>query len=512
MADVIFAGTPSRPALGMAEVKLVIDNGDGQDPRAHDRDRGQPRRSSAAASPSTASTGRSCGCSTCRSCCRRPASAARCTPWWARDSWKRCSSPSPRTAGSYIEEAAGIAKHRRRKERAERKLSGLDQDLLRLQDVLGELRRQLKPLQQQAEMAKKHETLTTKAEELSRKLAAARLRALLREQDRRRSGWDEGLERRQQARELLDTLDTDVLAAADTRATASVALADAEQTFRQTQLDGSRAQEAYRAAVAQEGEAREQLAAQSSRSARLDALDDELRRVERGPGARHARTWRCANASWRRPRVPSASPRRSADASRRPAARWARRPPAAARRSRRCERSVTASERERDRLREALATVRERIAEVEARARTVWPRRSRRFDDRSAPMSEKRAQLELERRGLVDKIEELEDIRRRHESRRDLLEARRRDLEETAGSRFLSAPQGPRDRPAEGPGHAWRRAWNARWWRRSARSPTPSSTTTPSEPWPTPPRATAPSWRSRRAARCRWDCPASAGS
>src|ERR671934_95901 len=49
---------------------------------------------------------------------------------------------------AYIEEAAGIAKHRKRKERAERKLGGLDQDLLRLQDVMAELRRQLKPLRQ----------------------------------------------------------------------------------------------------------------------------------------------------------------------------------------------------------------------------------------------------------------------------------------------------------------------------------------------------------------------------
>ncbi|MGH2540216.1 MAG: hypothetical protein ACRDGK_06825, partial [Actinomycetota bacterium] len=64
------------------------------------------------------------------------------------------------------------------------------------------------------------------------------------------------------------------------------------------------------------------------------------------------------------------------------------------------------------------------------------------FDDRSAPMSEKRAALEVERRGLVDKIEELDDIRRRHESRRDVLEARRQDIEETAGSRFLESHKG----------------------------------------------------------------------
>src|SRR6188508_1547123 len=148
----------------------------------------------------------------------------------------------PEERRRYIEEAAGIAKHRRRKERAERKLGGLDQDLLRLSDVLAELRRQLKPLQQQAEMAKRHEKLTAEAETLSRKLAAARLRALLREKDRRQGGWDEGLDRRTKARERLDALDGDVLTAADARATASRALADAEQAFRQITFDRSRAE------------------------------------------------------------------------------------------------------------------------------------------------------------------------------------------------------------------------------------------------------------------------------
>ena len=70
------------------------------------------------------------------------------------------------------------------------------------------------------------------------------------------------------------------------------------------------------------------------------------------------------------------------------------------------------------------------------------------FDDQSAPMSEKRAALETERRGLVDKIEELDDVRRRHEARRDLLEARRQDIEETAGSRFLKTRKGRAARPA----------------------------------------------------------------
>jgi chromosome segregation protein len=63
----------------------------------------------------------------------------------------------PEDRRQYIEEAAGIAKHRRRRERAERKLAGVEQDVLRLNDVVAELRRQLKPLEKQAELAEKHD-------------------------------------------------------------------------------------------------------------------------------------------------------------------------------------------------------------------------------------------------------------------------------------------------------------------------------------------------------------------
>src|SRR5207249_4321935 len=88
-------------------------------------------------------------------------------------------SARPEERRQFVEEAAGIAKHRRRRERAERKLAGLDHDLVRLQDVAAELRRQLKPLTQQAELAGRHEALSGEATELAAKLATARLRDLL---------------------------------------------------------------------------------------------------------------------------------------------------------------------------------------------------------------------------------------------------------------------------------------------------------------------------------------------
>ena len=157
MADVIFAGSPSRPALGMAEVKLVIDNAAGKilvpmseievartifrSGESEYRINGQVvRLLDVQELLSETGIGRALHTVV------------------GQGQLEEVLLAKPEDRRKYIEEAAGIAKHRRRKERAERKLANLDQDLLRLADVLAELRRQLKPLQQQAEMAGKHES------------------------------------------------------------------------------------------------------------------------------------------------------------------------------------------------------------------------------------------------------------------------------------------------------------------------------------------------------------------
>jgi chromosome segregation protein len=439
MADVIFAGTPSRPALGMAEVKLVIDNSAGRIPvpmieievartifrsgESEYRINGQVvRLLDVQELLSETGIGRALHTVV------------------GQGQLEEVLNAKPEERRRYIEEAAGIAKHRRRKERAERKLGNLDHDLLRLGDVVSELRRQLKPLRQQAEMANKHETLTAEAETLSRRLAAARLRALLREKDRRAEGWQRGLDERTGARERLDALDGEVLAAADARATASTALADAELTFRRTAEERRRAEHAFREAVEHEGEAHEQLASHASRTARIDAVDGEIGRLE-GDLERitdeivaSERELKEAEQAFReaeqeRHRVEELRRRAGEDAAGRRAEVDA------------LERARVSSERERERLASSLRAVRERIAETEAE-RAGLEAEIETFDDQSAPMSEKRSALELERRGLVDKIEELDEVRRRHESRRDLLEARRQDIEETAGSRFLEGHSG----------------------------------------------------------------------
>jgi len=385
MADVIFAGTPSRPALGMAEVKLVIDNAAGKIPvpmselevsrtifrsgESEYRINGQVvRLLDVQELLSETGIGRALHTVV------------------GQGQLEEVLLAKPEERRKYIEEAAGIAKHRRRKERAERKLNGLDQDLLRLQDVLGELKRQLRPLQQQAEMATKHEALTNQADELARKLVAARLRALVREKERRQSGWDEGLAKRTAARERLDALDGEVLQAADVRAEVSRSLAGAEQAMRQTQFERSKSQEALRAATQREAAARDELGAQATRSARIDAVDEELQRVERelvrvvADLELRERELDEAEAAFRT----AVEERRAIVETRRRIGEDSagRRAEVAA-----LERSVASSERERERLADELTAVGQRIAEVEAE-RSGLESEIETFDDQSAPMCE----------------------------------------------------------------------------------------------------------------------------
>jgi len=439
MADVIFAGTPSRPALGMAEVKLVIDNTAGKIPvpmseieisrtifRSGDseyRIGGQiVRLMDVQELLSESGIGR----------------ALHTVVGQGQLEEVLLSRAEDRR--KYIEEAAGIAKHRRRKERAERKLAGLDQDLLRLSDVLAELRRQLKPLQQQAEMAKKHEALTAEADSLARRLAAARLRALLREQERRRSGWDDGLAARAEARERLDALDEDVLAAADTRAGATRDLAEAEQAARGAAFDRERAERTYRETVDRESAARAELASEASRAVRIDTIAHEIARIE----ALLAATIEDLQFQERQLDAAEASFRHEED--RRREVEEIRRRIGEETAGRRAEiealeHSISSADGERERLEQDLHAASERVATIEAERATV-ERDIEQLDAQTTPLAERRAGLEDELHKLVSKVEELDEARRAMQARKDLLDARRRDLEETPGSRFLGRHKG----------------------------------------------------------------------
>ncbi|MEX0754273.1 MAG: AAA family ATPase [Actinomycetota bacterium] len=439
MADVIFAGSPSRTALGMAEAKIVIDNTAGTIPvpmseievsrtifrsgESEYRIGGQVvRLMDVQELLSETGIGRALHTVV------------------GQGQLEDVLTARPEDRRRYIEEAAGIAKHRKRKERAERKLANLDQDLLRLQDVLAELKRQLKPLKQQAEMAGRHETLAAQADEFAIKLAAARLRDLRIERDKRSSGWDEGLVKRTEARARLDGLDERVVATADARAQATWALQAAETTFRDAQTARSDAERSFRSAVERESAARTELAHEATKTARIGAIDSELKRLgselttlttqlaegeaelDAAEQAFHALETQRRDAEDERRRVSEEGAARRAEIEA-------------------IRRSLAGYDHERERLEATIATVSERAAAVDA-DRTELDAEVERLDATTTPISERRASLDVERRELIDEVAELDEVIRRNRSSRDLLEARRRDIEETPGSRFLSGHKG----------------------------------------------------------------------
>ena len=84
----------------------------------------------------------------------------------------------PEDRRTLIEEAAGVLKHKQRKERSERKLASMDASLARVKDVTAEVERQLKPLARKAQRAKQYQGLADELARLDLVLAVDDLRTL----------------------------------------------------------------------------------------------------------------------------------------------------------------------------------------------------------------------------------------------------------------------------------------------------------------------------------------------
>ena len=110
-----------------------------------------------------------------------------------------------------IEEAAGVLKYRRRKEKAERRLTSTEGNLTRLQDLLREVRRQLRPLEKQADAARRHGAVVAELTALRIHLAGseiARLRSRMEGGARQRAELEAA---EKELRATLRQLDTDVI-------------------------------------------------------------------------------------------------------------------------------------------------------------------------------------------------------------------------------------------------------------------------------------------------------------
>ncbi|MFD7704590.1 chromosome segregation protein SMC [Streptomyces caelestis] len=154
MEDVIFAGTTGRPPLGRAEVSLTIDNSDGALPieysevtitRIMFRNGGSEYQIN----------GDTCRLLDIQELLSDSGIGREMHVIVGQGRLDSVLHADPTGRRAFIEEAAGVLKHRKRKEKALRKLDAMRTNLARVQDLTDELRRQLKPLGRQAAVARR---------------------------------------------------------------------------------------------------------------------------------------------------------------------------------------------------------------------------------------------------------------------------------------------------------------------------------------------------------------------
>ncbi len=154
MEDVIFAGTTGRPPLGRAEVSLTIDNSDGALPieyaevtitRIMFRNGGSEYQIN----------GDTCRLLDIQELLSDSGIGREMHVIVGQGRLDSVLHADPMGRRAFIEEAAGVLKHRKRKEKALRKLDAMQANLARVQDLTDELRRQLKPLGRQAAVARR---------------------------------------------------------------------------------------------------------------------------------------------------------------------------------------------------------------------------------------------------------------------------------------------------------------------------------------------------------------------
>nr|WP_276582282.1 chromosome segregation protein SMC [Cellulomonas sp. RIT-PI-Y] len=154
MEDVIFAGTSGRPPLGRAEVSLTIDNADGALPIEY-TEVTISRTLFRNGGSEYAINGRAARLLDIQELLSDSGLGREMHVIVGQGQLDAVLRATPEERRGFIEEAAGVLKHRKRKEKALRKLDAMQANLTRLTDLTAELRRQLGPLGRQAEVARK---------------------------------------------------------------------------------------------------------------------------------------------------------------------------------------------------------------------------------------------------------------------------------------------------------------------------------------------------------------------
>src|SRR5262245_54528886 len=179
MEDVIFAGTSDRPALGGAEVSLTIDNGAGLLPIEFNEVT-VTRTLWRSGESEYAINGVPCRLLDVQELFSDTGVGRQQHVIVGQGQIDAVLNARPEERRLIVEEAAGVLKHRKRKERSERRLVATEANMTRLGDLLREVRRQLRPLERQAEAARRHGDLVTELRALHVFVAGRELTTLKR--------------------------------------------------------------------------------------------------------------------------------------------------------------------------------------------------------------------------------------------------------------------------------------------------------------------------------------------
>ncbi len=177
MEDVIFSGSSARQPVGVAEVTLVLDNSDHMLP-VDFNEVAVTRRMYRSGESEYLINSSPCRLMDIQDILHDSGLGKDTHSIISQGKLDAILQSRPEERRALIEEAAGISKHKRRKERALRKIASMDEHLTRARDINREIGRQLKPLERQVDRARKHRELSERAHELTQILAVDELRRL----------------------------------------------------------------------------------------------------------------------------------------------------------------------------------------------------------------------------------------------------------------------------------------------------------------------------------------------
>lgn len=196
MEDVIFAGSSARKSVGVAEVDLVLDNSDGTLP-VEFNEVSLTRRMYRSGESEYLINGSPARRMDFLDILHDTGLGTGTHSIIGQGNLDAILASKPEDRRALIEEAAGVLKHKQRKERSARKLAAMDTHLARVKDVTAEVERQLKPLARKAQRAQAYQGIAEELAQLDLALAVDDLRTL-------QAQWDAALLKEKEAAAAID--------------------------------------------------------------------------------------------------------------------------------------------------------------------------------------------------------------------------------------------------------------------------------------------------------------------